>query len=354
MRLLGFDPQQVGTVLQAGDTVEDNTVDTAAFFEAEQTRSQTLRLEQFAVGLDDHVAVLDVVSAGDVVAVEEAVVLVAQVARFVGHSDLLGQASAQRVGTGNDYTVVHTQLQERVTNSVDLGKEVSVRNGDFTVLVTTLLLVGYLVFDLDTAGTGFNHLLGHQVGGFSVTETSVDVGNDRYNVGFEVVDLVDDFSFCFGVALGACGVQVTEQVVQFPRISLLEEGVQLADQVSNGGLLVHGLVRQRAELAAQSSYHPAGQVQVATLGGTEVLLDRNQLLLTDEAVPATQRLGVLGRILVVGSHVCTHDVCVVLGDVQVGVETVLEAHTYGGLRVDRLPGFVGLDDLGERLYVFAI
>jgi hypothetical protein len=37
-----------------------------------------------------------------------------------------------------------------------------------------------------------------------------------------------------------------------------------------------------------------------------------------------------------------------------GVETVLEAHTYGGLRVNRLPGFVGLDDLGEGFDVFAV
>ena len=69
------------------------------------------------------------------------VVLVTQVARLVGNSDLLGQASTQGVGTGNDDTVVNTQLQERVTYSVDLDQDVGVRNGYFTVLVATLLLV---------------------------------------------------------------------------------------------------------------------------------------------------------------------------------------------------------------------
>jgi hypothetical protein len=36
---------------------------------------------------------------------------------------------------------------------------------------------------------------------------------------------------------------------------------------------VHRLVRQRAELGAQRSDHPARQIQVAALGAVEVLLD---------------------------------------------------------------------------------
>src|SRR5690606_15589731 len=115
VRLLGFDPQQVSTVLQAGDTVEDNTVDTGAFAEAEQAGGQALRLEQLAVCLDNHVAVLDVVSAVDVLTVQERVVLVAQVARLVGDRDLLGQASAKAVDTGSDINGVTVQLEERVT-----------------------------------------------------------------------------------------------------------------------------------------------------------------------------------------------------------------------------------------------
>ncbi len=95
MRLLGFDPQQVSTVLQAGDAVQNNAVNTGVLAELEQTGSKTLGLEQLAVGLDYNVAVVDVVSAGDVVAVEESVVLVSQVAWLVGNSDLLGQASTQ-------------------------------------------------------------------------------------------------------------------------------------------------------------------------------------------------------------------------------------------------------------------
>src|SRR5690606_28413571 len=177
VRLLGFDPQQVGTVLQAGDTVEDNTVDTGAFAEAEQARGQALRLEQLAVCLDNHVAVLDVVSAVDVLTVQERVVLVAQVARLVGDRDLLGQASAEAVGTGNDHAVVNAQLQKRVTDRVVRGEEVFLRIGNLAVLVAILLLVGDLVFDLDTAGNGLDHFLGQQVGRFRVTETGVDVSN---------------------------------------------------------------------------------------------------------------------------------------------------------------------------------
>src|SRR5690606_18617453 len=151
------------------------------------------------------------------------------------------------------------------TNRVDLGQEVSVRNGDFTVLVATLLLVRYLVLDLDTAGTGFDHLLGQQVGSFGVTETGIDVGNDRHDVGFVVVDLLDQF-FRLGVVTSVFSVfQGTEQVVKFPGVGLTQEGVQLFDQTGNRSLLVHGLIRQRAELGTQGRNHPAGQVQVTTL-----------------------------------------------------------------------------------------
>src|SRR5690606_41997016 len=102
------------------------------------------------------------------------VVLVAQVAGFVGYGDLLGQTGTQGVGTGNDDAVINAQFEEGVANSVDLGQEFGMRNGYFTVLVPTLLLVGNLVFDLDAARAGFDHLLGQQVGGFDVTETGVD------------------------------------------------------------------------------------------------------------------------------------------------------------------------------------
>ncbi len=354
MRLLGFDPQHVCAVLQAGDAVQNNTVFARARLEAEQARGQTLRLQQLAVGLDHNVAVLDLGSVVDVLAVQEAVVLVAQVTRLVGYRDLLGQASTQGVSTGNDHTVIHTQFQERQANRVDLGQEVSVRNGYFTVLVTTLLLVRNLVFDLDTASTGFDHLLGQQVGGFGVTETSVDVRNDGHNVGFVVVDLLLDFLGLSGVTSFLGLIQSAEQVVQFPGIGLTQEGVQLFDQARNRSLLVHGLVRQRAELGTQGGNHPARQVQVTTLGGTEVLLDGDHLLLADETVPATQRLSVLGRIGIVSSHVFTHDLGGVLGDVQTSLELVLGAHAGRVLRVDGVPGRVLLQNGSDLVDVLCV
>src|SRR5690606_30563327 len=195
VRLLGFDPQQVSAVLQGGDAVQNHAVFTSTFAELEQTGGQALGLEQLAVGLAAHVAVLDVVSAGDVVTVQEAVVLVAQVAGFVGYGDLLGQTGAQGVGTGSDDAVTNAQRAEGVANSVDLGQDCGMRSGHSAVLVPRLLLVGNLVFDLDAARAGFDHLLGEQVGGFGVTETGVEVGDDRHNVGFEVFDLIQDFSF---------------------------------------------------------------------------------------------------------------------------------------------------------------
>ena len=71
MWLLSFDPQQVSTALQAGDTVQNHSIFTRARFELEQAALQTLRLHQLAVCFDYNVTVSDVVSAVDNVAVEE-------------------------------------------------------------------------------------------------------------------------------------------------------------------------------------------------------------------------------------------------------------------------------------------
>src|SRR5690606_16545906 len=174
----GFDPQQVSAVLQAGDAVEDNAIFTGAFLEFEETGLQTLNLEQFALGFNNHVAIVDVVGAADIVAVEEAVVKIAKIARFVGHCDLLGEASAQGVGAGNNNTVVDTELEKGVANSIDFGEKIGMGNGDFTVLVAALFLVGNLVFDLNAAGARFDHFLGQQISGFGVAKTGIDVGNN--------------------------------------------------------------------------------------------------------------------------------------------------------------------------------
>ena len=154
---------------------------------------------------------------------------------------------------------------------------------------------------------------------------------------FEVVDLGLDFVLLGLVASVAGSVQIHEQQIQFTGVSLTQEGVQLFDQAGNSSLFVHGLVRQRAEIGAQGRNHPAGQVQVTLVGGLQVLLDGNQLLLTDEAVPAAQGLGVDRGVSIVLGHVFTHDGSSVLGDVQTGLEAVLGAHAGDGLGVDSAP-----------------
>jgi len=228
-----------------------------------------------------------------------------------------------------------------------------VRAGNLTSLVTALLGVGNLVLDLDGAGARLDHLLGQQVGRFFVTEAGVDISNDRDNVGFEVVDLVDDFLFPGLVARIASRVQVVEQVVEFTRVRLLKEGVEFLDQRRYGSLLVHGLVRQRTELGTHGRNHPAGQVQVAALGGTVMTLDAHHLLLANKAVPAAQGLGVLGRILVVCRHVFTHDLGRVLGNIQTGVETVLGAHARDVFRRDVIPGLaLAVTQRGDLFNVF--
>src|SRR5690606_25444094 len=263
VRLLGFDPQQVSAVLQAGDAVQYAAVFTSASTELEQVGRNTHRTQQLSFTLDHDVAVAQL-GFGDFFAIQEGVVQVAQVARLFGDGDLLGQTGTQGVGTSNDDTVVDTQLEERVANGSDLGEEISVRNGNLAVLVTTLLLVGYLVLDLDAAGTRFDHALGQQVGGFRVAEAGVDVGDDRDDVGLEVVDLRLDLGRLGRVTGFTSGIQCGEQQVQLTAVGLTQEGVQLFDQIGNRSLLMHRLVRQRAELGAQGGNHPAGQDRKST------------------------------------------------------------------------------------------
>ena len=226
------------------------------------------------------------------------------------------------------------------------------RHGDLAVLVAALLFVRHLVFDLQRAGARLDHLLGEEIGGFGIAETGVDVGDDRHDVGFVVLDGMLDALGLDRVALGAGGVEFAEHHAEFARVGLAQEGVEFLDQRRNAGLLVHRLIGQRAEFAAQRGDHPSGEIEVAALGGAEVLLDRDQLLLTDEAVPAAERLGVLGGVGVVGGHVLAHDPGGMAGDVESALEPVLQPHAGDRFGFDAIPGlleladrFAGFDDL---------
>jgi hypothetical protein len=128
------------------------------------------------------------------------------------------------------------------------------------------------------------------------------------------------------------------------RIRLTQEGVELFDQRRHRGLLVHRLVGKRSELGAKGCDHPAGEVQIAAIGGAEMLLHRNQLLLGDEAMPAAERLGVFGAVLVIGGHVGAHQRCRVAGDVEAGLEAVLQPHARDGFGGDAVPGRLGLEE----------
>ena len=225
----------------------------------------------------------------------------------------------------------------------DLRQEHLVRHRHLAVLVAALLFVGDLVFDLQRAGARLDHLLGEQIGRLGIAEAGVDVGDDGHDMGLEVVDLLDQRRFLCLVACLAGGVEGAEDVVELARVRLTEEGVELLDQRRHRGLLVHRLIGQRSELGAQCGDHPAGEIEIAAIGLAEVLLDRDQLLLRDEAVPAAERLGVLGGIAVIGRHVGAHQRRGVAGDVEAGLEAVLQAHARHGFGADAVPGRLGLE-----------
>src|SRR3546814_5954850 len=96
-----------------------------------------LRPHQLAVAVDDDVTV-DAGDVGDFLAIEEAVVLVAKVARLAAEGDLLGEARAQRIGARDDDPVLDAQFQKGVAAGADLSAEILVRNGDLDILVAAL------------------------------------------------------------------------------------------------------------------------------------------------------------------------------------------------------------------------
>jgi hypothetical protein len=267
----------------------------------------------------------------------------------VADRDLLGQARAQRVGAGDDDAVLDAEFEEGVAAGADLREEVLVRHRDLAVLMAALLLVGDLVLDLQRAGAGLDHLLGEQIGRLGIAEARVDVGDDRHDMGLVLVDRLEQLLLAQLVAGGARGVDVAEHHAQLAGVGLAQEGVEFLDQRRDAGLLVHRLVGQRPEFGAQRGDHPARQIEVAALGGAEMLLDADHLLLADEAVPAAERLGVVRRIGVIGSHVLAHDLRGVARDVEAGAETVLQAHARNRLGADAGPAALAVDQLVEMV-----
>ncbi len=120
------------------------------------------------------------------------------------------------------------------------------RYGDLAGLVTALLRVGNLVFNLNSASTCFDHALGKQVCSLFVTKARVYVGDNWHNVCFKVINLFND---AVGVLTLLTGfVELSKNVAQLARISLFQKGINFFNEVRYCGLLMHALVRQRAKL----------------------------------------------------------------------------------------------------------
>ena len=130
------------------------------------------------------------------------------------------------------------------------------RHGNFAVLVAALFFIGNLVFDLNAAGAGFNHFFRQQICGFRIAETGVDVGDNRYDMGFKTVDFGKNILLS-GFVAGRTGfIKRAKQQIQFAGIRLAQEAVDFLNQPRHRGFLVHGLVGQRAELRTHRRHHP--------------------------------------------------------------------------------------------------
>ena len=91
---LGFNPQQVGAVLQAGGAVEHHPVGPGALAEGVQAVVQPLRAAQLAVLVDGDVAVAQLLQVMHFGGLQKAAIAVAQIAWRLGHRNLHGQPGA--------------------------------------------------------------------------------------------------------------------------------------------------------------------------------------------------------------------------------------------------------------------
>ena len=239
---------------------------------------------------------------------------------------MLGQACAERVCPGNDDAVINAHFEERIADCADFLAKVLMRNSNLAVLVAALFLVGNLIFDLQRASTRLDHLFSEQIRCLGIAKASINVGDDRNNMRFVIVDSVLNPLGFNRIAIFAGSVELAEQAAKLAGIGLLQEGVKLLDQRWNAGFLMHGLIGQGAKFATQCGNHPARQIKVTLLGRTKMLLDRDHLLLSDKPVPATQRLGVGGRVCIIGSHIFAHDSSCVFSNVEASAEAVLDFH----------------------------
>lgn len=71
-----------------------------------------------------------------------------------------------------------------------------------------------------------------------------------------------------------------------------------------------------------------------------MLLDSNHLLLRDEAVPATERLGILRGIGIIGRHVFAHNFRGVARNIKPGLEPILKPHPRDSLGINSAPSTV--------------
>src|SRR3546814_10736368 len=119
VRLFGLDPQEVGAVLQGCDAIHDAAILAGSGTELIEVRGQALRTHQLAVPVDQHVP--GVARTLDLFAVEEAVILVAQVAGFLRHGDLLGTAGTEAIGARHDDAVLDPPFHDGVAEGI--GRE---------------------------------------------------------------------------------------------------------------------------------------------------------------------------------------------------------------------------------------
>ena len=119
MRTLGFNPQQVGAVLQRRNAIEHAAVFARAVFKRIKTIGQTHRLIGFAALRDHLVTLLNARQVGYFLQLQEGIILVGQVTRFLRHRNFLRQTGTEAVRARHNHPIIDTQFEEGITHGID-------------------------------------------------------------------------------------------------------------------------------------------------------------------------------------------------------------------------------------------
>jgi hypothetical protein len=109
MWLLGFDPQQISPILKRCDAIQHTPILARTLAELEKVAGKPLGPHQFSVNIDNNIAIASGCRI-NLFAIQEAVIAITKIARFMAYRNLFCKACPQRICPGNNDAIFNPKL----------------------------------------------------------------------------------------------------------------------------------------------------------------------------------------------------------------------------------------------------